>query len=241
MAPEKRNSSGTIFRNSSTPPMIDDTLPPQDVLRLYDRLGPRYDWFAALESRAKTLAFEYLDLAPGMHVLDIGVGTGREHLHIQEMITPDGLAFGLDLSRVMLKLCRQRSAAPLCQADARCLPYPADSFDRLYVAYVLDLLPLSAIPATLEEFRRVLRPGGCLVAISMTEGTGLPSRAIMGAWKAAYRLSPYTCGGCRPLRLGQMVEEARMDIAYQAVITQLGLPSEIIAARKAQDGGALPG
>jgi len=221
--------------------MINDTLPPQDVLRLYDRIGPRYDWFAALEGRAKALALKHLDLSPGMLVLDVGVGTGREHLYIQEKIAPDGLAFGLDLSRVMLKLCRQRSGAPLCQADARRLPYPADSFDRLYVAYVLDLLPLSAIPAALEEFRRVLRPGGCLVAISMTEGTGLPSRAIMGAWKAAYRLSPYTCAGCRPLRLEQMVEAARMDIVYQTVITQLGLPSEVIAARKTQDGGSLPG
>jgi SAM-dependent methyltransferase len=139
--------------------MIDDTLPPQDVLRLYDRLGPRYDWFAALESRAKALAFEHLDLAPGMHVLDIGVGTGREHLLIQEKIAPDGAG---------------------------------------------------------------LRPGP-------VEGD---AQAVPPAQRSA---------GYRPLRLSQLVDEARMDIAYQAVITQLGLPGEIIAARKAQDGGSLPG
>ncbi len=133
--------------------MITDTLPPQDVLRLYDRIGPRYDWFAALEGHAKALAFEHLDLSPGMQVLDVGVGTGREHLRIQEMIAPGGLAFGLDLSRVMLRLCQSRTGAPLCQADACCLPYPADNFDRLYVAYVLDLFPLSSIPAALDEFR----------------------------------------------------------------------------------------
>ena len=219
--------------------MIEDTLPPYDVLRLYDRIGPRYDWFAALEGRAKALALEQLDLSPSMRVLDIGVGTGQEHLYIQERISPDGLAFGLDLSSVMLKLCRQRSGAPLIQADARRLPYPADNFDRLYAAYVLDIIPLSAIPVALGEFRRVLKPGGCLVAISMTEGTSLPSRAVMGAWKVAYRLSPYTCAGCRPLRLAQMVEAAGMDIHYQVVVTQLGLPSQVIAARKAPDGGSL--
>jgi ubiquinone/menaquinone biosynthesis C-methylase UbiE len=212
--------------------MIEDTLPPQDVLRLYDRIGPRYDWFAAMEGRAKALALEHLELTPGLHVLDIGVGTGREHLYIQERIAPHGLAFGLDLSSVMLKLCRQRTNAPLCQANACRLPYPAGSFDRLYAAYVLDVIPLSAIPDTLEEFRRVLKPGGSLVAISMTEGTSMPSRAVMGAWKAAYRLSPYTCAGCRPLRLSQMVQVAGFDIVYQAVITQLGMPSEIVAARK---------
>jgi len=219
--------------------MIHDTLPPQDVLRLYDRIGPRYDWFAALEGRAKALALEHLDLAPGMRVLDVGVGTGREHLHIQERITPGGLAFGLDLSRVMLKLCRQRSGAPLCQADARRLPYPTGRFDRLYAAYVLDIIPFGDLAGTLDEFRRVLTPGGCLVAISMTEGTSLPSRAIMGAWKTAYRLSPYTCAGCRPLRLAHMVEAVGMDVQYQAVVTQLGLPSEVIAARKSQDKGSL--
>lgn len=221
--------------------MITDTLPPQDVLRLYDRIGPRYDWFAALEGHAKALALEHLDLSPGMHVLDVGVGTGREHLHIQQMIAPGGLAFGLDISGVMLRLCQSRTGAPLCQADACRLPYPADNFDRLYVAYVLDLVPLSGIPAALDEFQRVLKPGGYLVAISMTEGTSLPNRAIMAAWKLAYRLSPYTCAGCRPLRLAQMVEATGMGIGYQTVISQLGLPSEIIVARKAPQAGASPG
>jgi ubiquinone/menaquinone biosynthesis C-methylase UbiE len=221
--------------------MIDDTLPPQDVLRLYDRIGPRYDWFAALEGHAKALALEHLDLSPGMHVLDVGVGTGRDHLHIQERIAPGGLAFGLDLSYVMLRLCQSRTGASLCQADACRLPYPAENFDRLYAAYVLDLIPLSGIYTVLDEFQRVLKPGGRLVAISMTEGTSLPNRAIMGAWKLAYRLSPYACAGCRPLRLAQMVEATGMEIGYQAVISQLGLPSEIIVARKAPQAGASPG
>ncbi len=221
--------------------MITDTLPPQDVLRLYDRIGRRYDWFAALEGRAKALALEHLDLSPGMHVLDVGVGTGREHLRIQELIAPSGRAFGLDLSVVMLRLCQSRTGAPLCQANACHLPYPADSFDRLYAAYVLDLLPLSGIHAALDEFQRVLKPGGCLVAISMTEGTSLSNRAIMGAWKLAYRLSPYACAGCRPLRLAQMVEATGMGIGYQAMISQLGLPSEIIVARKAPQESVSPG
>jgi demethylmenaquinone methyltransferase/2-methoxy-6-polyprenyl-1,4-benzoquinol methylase len=218
--------------------MIKTTLPTQDVLRLYDLIGSRYDWFTALEGRAKALALDHLDLAPGMHLLDVGVGTGREHLRIQESITPGGWAFGLDLSPVMLKLCQERSGTPLCQADARHLPYPGDSFDRLYAAYVLDLLPSSDLPDTLLEFRRVLKPGGRLVSISMTEGTGLPSRTIIGAWKAAYWLSPYTCAGCRPLRLKQLVEDACMEIEFHEVITQLGLPSEIIASRKARDAGS---
>ena len=81
------------FLRSPLPPrMIDDTLPPQDVLRLYDRLGARYDWFAAMEGRAKTLALEVLELAPGLQVLDVGAGTGREHKLIQERIAPHGIA-----------------------------------------------------------------------------------------------------------------------------------------------------
>jgi demethylmenaquinone methyltransferase/2-methoxy-6-polyprenyl-1,4-benzoquinol methylase len=218
--------------------MIDDTLPPHDVLRLYDRLGARYDWFAAMEGRAKILALEVLELAPGLQVLDVGVGTGREHKLIQERIAPHGIALGLDLSPVMLKLCRQRGGSLLCQADARRLPFPAEHFDRLYAAYVLDLLPASDLPAVLQEFRRVLKPGGRLVAISMTEGTTLPSRAIMGAWEAAYRLSPYTCAGCRPLRLRELVEAAGLDLQRHAVITQLGLPSEVLAACRAPEQGS---
>lgn len=198
--------------------------------QLYDRLAPFYDAFSSYEARAKERALQSLDLSPGLKVLDVGLGTGKEHLLIQFAIAPGGLAFGLDLSPGMLVRARQATSAPLCLADGGRLPFTSSGFDRLYCAYVLDLIPAPEHPLWLAEFRRVLKPGGVMVLASLTEGINPPSRALVAAWKAAYALSPVVCGGCRPLELAPLVAQAGFMHVEREVVVQLGVPSEIIKA-----------
>ena len=214
--------------------MIQDTPPTQDITTFYDRLGKRYDWFETFEGRAKRRAIELLSLSPGIRLLNIGVGTGKEHARIGEHIQPEGIAFGMDVSFVMLRLTLERTGAPLCRADACFLPYAGGSFDRIYAAYVLDLIPLPAITGVLTELYRALKPAGRLVLVCMTEGVNIPSRALVGAWKLTYRISPIACGGCRPLQLASLVEAAGFHLTIHEVITQMALPSELIAAEKPQ-------
>jgi ubiquinone/menaquinone biosynthesis C-methylase UbiE len=212
--------------------MIRDTISTEAARRLYDRLGARYDWAEPYEGRAKMRALEALDLAPGQQVLDVGVGTGKEHVRIQDAVTPGGRAFGLDLSRAMLDVTRARTVAPLCQADARHLPFPTASLDRLFSVYVLDLIPASDLPGLLAEFRRVLRPGGRMVLASLTEGVNLPSRAFVALWKMAYAVNPIVCGGCRPLELSGLVGEVGFSQVSREVVVQLGIPSEVLIATR---------
>ena len=101
---------------------------------------------------------------------------------------------------------------------------------RLLASYVLDLLPAGDLPAALAGFRRVLRPGGRMVIVSLTEGVTAPSRLIVALWKAVYSVSPLACGGCRPLQLSEMVCQAGFDNIEREVIVQLGVPSEIVIA-----------
>jgi SAM-dependent methyltransferase len=103
-------------------PVLGDRLGHRAVLLLYMAItwlrgnGPN---MPCVDTMARYLLYafiidfslELLDLSPGLLVLDVGVGTGREHLHIQESISPAGVAYGLDLSGVMLDLCRQRTGA----------------------------------------------------------------------------------------------------------------------------------
>jgi len=212
--------------------MDEKTLPTPAVQRFYDRIGSRYDWFEFYEGRAKERAHEALSLAHGLRILSVGVGTGKDLAKIIEDITPDGIADGLDISPVMLQLTKERTAALVCQADARQLPYASHSFDRLYAAYVLDLLPFADLPGLIDDFYRVIKSGGRMVIAALTEGVNLPSRAMVAAWKGVFALSPVMCGGCRSLELLDIVSKAGFKQVEREVIVQLGMPSEIIIATK---------
>jgi len=209
---------------------IEDTISTETARRFYDWLGAGHDRAEFYESRAKQYGLTWLELAPGQHVLNVGIGTGKDQEFIQAAIAANGIAFGLDLSRVMLNLVRTRSSTLLCEGDARYLPFASGSFDRLLSTYVLDLLPLRNLPGLLANFRRVLKPNGRMVLVSLTEGVTWPSRGLVGLWKMAYAISPVVCGGCRPLRLYDLVCEAGFKKIQREVIVQLGVPSEVITA-----------
>lgn len=73
---------------------------------------------------------------------------------------------GLDLSRVVAHRARRNSVAkgsplPLLRADIRELPFPADSFDVVYTMGTIEHIDEYA--QSLQEIRRVLRPGGTAI------------------------------------------------------------------------------
>ncbi len=100
------------------------------------------------------------------HLLDIGTGTGR----MLEALAPHARsALGIDLSREMLAIARDRLAkaglhhCQLRRADMYSLPFPGGSFDTVLIHMVLHYAeePVSAI----LEAARVLRPGGTLLVV----------------------------------------------------------------------------
>ena len=212
--------------------MIQDTISRAAARRYYDRLGAYQDWAGRFEGHAKARALALLAPTPGSRVLNVGVGTGKEHAHIAAAVAPGGVAVGLDVSPVMLNLTRTRTGMSVCLGDARRLPFTGAGFDCLFAAYVLDLLPAPDLPALLHDFRRVLAPGGRLVLVTLTEGVDRPSRALMALWKWIYAISPEGCGGCRPLQLAGLVREAGFHLTTREVVVQWGVPSEVIVAER---------
>jgi ubiquinone/menaquinone biosynthesis C-methylase UbiE len=210
--------------------MPERSLSPDAARRTYDRLAAYYDWFSLYEAHAKQAALERLALAPGLRLLNVGLGTGKYHDAIPPALAPGGMAVGLDLAWRMLAQARQRGVDLLVQADGGGLPFAPASFDRLLCTYVLDLVNLAAIPEWLAGFRRALRPGGRMVLLSLTEGVNLPSRGFVALWKAAYAISPLACGGCRPLQLSQMAQQAGFTQVEREVVVQWGVPSELLVA-----------
>ncbi len=139
-----------------------------DVRRSYDELAEVYADERSEDGRALAILERFLDtLADPKRVLDAGCGQGTPVL---ERLGRETEAVGVDFSREQLALAREAVPdAGLVGADMTRLPFADDSFDAVVAYYSLIHVPLDEHPTVLEEFARVLRPGGRAL---VCEGSG---------------------------------------------------------------------
>lgn len=201
------------------------------IIKFYDLLGEKYDWFSTFEGQAKTAAFNWLALSPGDKLLNIGIGSGKDHTRIHLAIQPGGKSYGIDLSTGMINAARKKGFIELVQADAMQLPFACNYFDRIYCAYLLELLPQASLADTLVEFSNRLVSGGRMVLLSLTEGIDLTSKLFTTVWNQVYKISATACGGCRPLDLIGNVQKTGLRIIHYETIVQLGIPSQLVVVQ----------
>jgi SAM-dependent methyltransferase len=118
------------------------------------------------EDRAADLERIWLALAlePGARLLDAGCGSGQFAIPFARR---GAFVTGVDLSPQMIRLAAEGSQGEdLCVdwrvGDLGRLPDSDATYDAILARMVLPFVP--DLRATLEEFRRVLRPGGRLLA-----------------------------------------------------------------------------
>jgi phosphatidylethanolamine/phosphatidyl-N-methylethanolamine N-methyltransferase len=154
------------------------------VGRVYQKLARVYDVaFGPILQAGRRRAIARMRLTHGARVLDVGVGTGANlplypaHCHVT----------GVDFSPHMLERARVRLArlgrrnTRLSLMDAAHLQFADNSFDVVYAAYTVSVVPDPI--RVVSEMRRVCRRGGRIVMLSHF-GSANPIGACLERWIA---------------------------------------------------------
>jgi phosphatidylethanolamine/phosphatidyl-N-methylethanolamine N-methyltransferase len=135
--------------------------------KAYARWAPVYDLvFGTVFERGRNASIAAAERIGG-RILDVGVGTGISLPDYQRTHR----IVGVDYSEPMLRKAQERVAAQaldnvelLAVMDAQRLGFADASFDVVIAQYVITAVPDPE--ATLDEFARVVRPGGEIVLVN---------------------------------------------------------------------------
>ncbi|MBS0644246.1 MAG: class I SAM-dependent methyltransferase [Proteobacteria bacterium] len=152
------------------------------VAEAYRRWAPVYDLvFGPVfrqGRRAAVVAAEQI----GGRILEVGVGTG---LSLSGYAKRNRIT-GIDISAPMLEKARRRveqlrlaQVEDLAVMDAEALSFPDGSFDVVVAQYVVTAIPRPE--KALDEFVRVVRPGGEIILTSRI-GAGTGARGTVERW-----------------------------------------------------------
>jgi demethylmenaquinone methyltransferase / 2-methoxy-6-polyprenyl-1,4-benzoquinol methylase len=145
------------------------------VRSMFDAIAPRYDLVNrtmtfGLDVRWRKQSLRALGLPAGSTVLDLACGTGD---FLRLLRTGGYRAVGMDLSWGML--AANRTGMPLAQADGADLPVATGAVDGITCGYALR--NFTELAAVFHEFGRIVRPGGRISLLEVSE----PDRGLLRA------------------------------------------------------------
>jgi demethylmenaquinone methyltransferase/2-methoxy-6-polyprenyl-1,4-benzoquinol methylase len=105
-------------------------------------------------------------LAPGMHVVDVGVGTGLVSREAAHIVGAPELVTGVDPSPGMLEAAHVPAGVRLLEGRAESIPLPDACADFVSMGYALR--HIGDLAAAFAEFKRVLKPGGIVCVLEIT-------------------------------------------------------------------------
>jgi demethylmenaquinone methyltransferase / 2-methoxy-6-polyprenyl-1,4-benzoquinol methylase len=169
------------------------------VQQMFSDIAFRYDFLNRLLSFGvdrfwRREAVRVVAEAKPQRILDVATGTADLAIALKQAL-PDAEVIGVDFAEPMLEYGRKKAARlnlalPLLQGDGLNLAYLDNSFDVLTIAY--GIRNFSDRQRGLEEFFRVLKPGGRVVILEFPP----PPKHFFGRLFRLYFLgvSPYIAG-----------------------------------------------
>jgi len=130
---------------------------------------------------------------------------------------------------------KRNAALPLSPSNPEGLPgetvpltFGADSFDGVFMSFTLELFEEPEIPLLLAECRRVLKPGGRMVVVSMKKKARRNAMVKLYEW--AHATFPKVVD-CRPIHADRALTEAGFRVTQQTEMSLWGLPVSIVLAK----------
>ncbi len=213
----------------------------QQAMMAYDRLSHWYDWLASSSERPLAeIGLKKVRVCTGETALEIGFGTGHALLALAEAVGDSGRVHGIDISRGMILVARERLARTaqshhivLEQGDAAYLPFGSESFHAVFISFALELFDTPEIAAVLAECHRVLKADGQIIVVAMArdEKENLPQRIY--EWFHRY-VPAYV--DCRPIFVQSALSLSGFQIQDVTRKWMWGLPVDICVARKPTKG-----
>jgi ubiquinone/menaquinone biosynthesis C-methylase UbiE len=134
-----------------------------------------YDLLAWLMMRGREGVFrqKVVDLArlqAGESVVDVGCGTGTLAIAAKRRVGPTGKVYGIDASPEMIAKASKKAKKAGVEVVFKsgiveALPFQDESFDAVLSTLMLHHLPAAAREQGVREMRRVLKPGGRVLAL----------------------------------------------------------------------------
>jgi SAM-dependent methyltransferase len=186
---------------------------------------------AGLNRMTNAAFIEFLNVAEGSRVLEVGSGLGI--LAGDVAAAAAGVqVVGVELSPAQIAATVSRPGLTFLQGDAHALDFPDGSFDLVYARYLLEHV---ADPArVLREMRRVARPGGLVAAcendVSLMRFDP-PCPAFDRAWETFTRFQSTLGGdgliGRRLYRLFRDAGFADVELSVQPEVHWHGSPGYV--------------